>query len=344
MFDFYYSEYLYALILLPVCLIASLLSYLYRRREWIRFAPKHEMRALLMPDRVGVKRIIKDILLIAAVGFILFALARPQTPGNIAKAEEERGIEVMLCIDVSNSMLSPDVAPSRISFTRRILDKLLDGRGSDKVGIVVFAQDAYVQLPITTDLKTAKEFLQNVSPDMLSSQGTDIAEAINLSSTAFSDRKDIGKAIIVITDGESHEGGAEEAAQRAKDAGIRVSVIGIGTEGGGIIPFEQGYLKDEHGQPVTTKLNREMCEALARAGGGIYAQSSSTNEIVKAIESELKTLPRARIGTSNRAGYIEHYAPWIAVAGILLFLELFIMQRRNRLWAKLNIFGNEHRK
>lgn len=345
MFDFYNSDYLlYGLPALLCLLAGSILSYIYRRKQWLKIALRKEMRDLLMPERVGIKRIIRDTIFLLALLLLIVALARPQTPGNVAKSEEQKGVEVMLCIDVSNSMLSPDVAPSRMSFAKRSLSKLLDDMQSDKVGIVVFAADAYVQLPITTDLRTAQEFLRDVSPEMLTAQGTDIARAIKLSRSAFSDRDDIGKSIIVVTDGESHEGGAEEAAKAASDAGIRVSVIGVGSVEGGVIPTDNGYLKDlETGEIVTTRLNAEMCEAVAEAGEGAYINTTSTDELVRAVEKELDTLPKATIGTVDRAGYVEHFIPWLIGAMVLLIAELFVMQRRNRIWAKLNLFGYERK-
>lgn len=344
MLDFYHADYLYGLILVLLLLGGAILSYFYRRRLWRRFASRDDMRYLLMPERVGVKRIIRDVFVLIALSLIIVALARPQTPGNVAQVEEQKGIEAMICIDVSNSMLSPDIAPNRMSFAKRSLSKVLEGMQHDKVGIVVFAADAYVQLPITTDIRTAQEFLQDVSPDMLSAQGTDIAKAIELSVSAFSDREDIGKTIIVVTDGENHEGGAEEAAKAALEAGIKVSVIGVGTEDGGLIPSSDGYMKDDKGQVVTTRLNGAMCEAIAQAGDGVYIHTTSANELVRALEDELQTLPQAAVGTVDRSGYIEHYMPWITGAIVLLLLELFIMQRRNRFWAHLNILGHARKK
>lgn len=341
MFEFNNPNYLHFLWGVAFLLLASWGSYLYRRRQWLRLAERRELRALLMPERVGIKRILRDVLVLSALACLVVAIARPQTPGNVSKSEEQKGVELMLCIDVSNSMLSPDVAPSRMSFAKRSLTQLLEGLNSDKVGIVVFAADAYVQLPITTDLRTAQEFLQDVNPEMLTAQGTDIAKAIELASTAFSDRKDIGKSIIVVTDGESHEGGAEEAAKAAEAKGIKVSVVGVGSSEGGLIPEGQGYLKDpETGTPVTTHLNAEMCRSIAEAGDGLYINTTSTNELVRTMQTALAKLPKAHLGTVDRAGYIEHYMPWVVAAIVLLVVELFVGQRRNRLFAKLNLFGN----
>ena len=324
MYNFLNASYLYGLGLIILFSGASILSYYYRRNEWRALLPNIELRQTLIPKRVGIKRIIRDIILLLALSAIIVVLARPQTPGSLKQDEDQKGIEVMICVDVSNSMLSPDIAPSRISFAKRAVSKILEGMTNDKVGIVAFAADAYIQLPITNDIRSATEYLQDVSPDMLSAQGTNIAEAIELAQTAFSKRNDIGKSIIIITDGESHEGGAEEAAKAARADG--------------------GYLKDDEGNTVTTKLNGEMALAIAQAGGGSYIHTDNTTRLVNALEKDLNTLPKAAIGSINRAGYIEHYMPWAIAALILLILELFISQRRSTLWNKIDLFGHDKNK
>ena len=345
MYNFLNASYLYGLGLIILFIGASILSYYYRRNEWRALLPNIELRQTLIPKRVGIKRIIRDIILLLALSAIIVVLARPQTPGSLKRDEDQKGIEVMICVDVSNSMLSPDIAPSRISFAKRAVSKILEGMKNDKVGIVAFAADAYIQLPITNDIRSATEYLQDVSPDMLSAQGTNIAEAIELAQTAFSKRNDIGKSIIIITDGESHEGGAEEAVKAARAAGIKVSVVGVGTEQGGLIPTpDGGYLKDDEGNTVTTKLNGEMALAIAQAGGGSYIHTDNTTRLVNALEKDLNTLPKAAIGSINRAGYIEHYMPWAIAALILLILELFISQRRSTLWNKIDLFGHDKNK
>lgn len=341
MFEFNHPEYLlYLLLLLPLAGL-GLWAFWYRRRSIHRLVPQIQMRDLVMPERIGRKRLTRDALFLSAIGFIIIALARPQTPGKTSKMEDQRGIEAMICIDVSNSMLSNDVAPSRMSFAKKTISELLSQMKSDKVGIIIFAAEAYVQLPITTDISTAQEFLSDVSPAMLSAQGTNIADAIQIAQTAFSDRKDIGKSIIIVTDGESHEGGAEEAATLAAREGIRVNILGIGTEKGGIIPQGDQYLKNDSGQIVTTRLNTDMCRVIAQAGDGGFFAGNNQRELVSALKKQLDRLPKAAIGQIDRAGYIEHFAPWVLSAMILLILELFISQRRNRLWRRYNIFGHE---
>lgn len=248
----------------------------------------------------------------------------------------------MICIDVSNSMLCPDLAPSRLDFAKRSVQRLLERMQSDKVGLIVFAGKAYMQLPITTDLKTAQEFLANITPTMLSAQGTAIGEAIGLAVQSFSSRDDIGKTIIVMTDGEDHEGDAIEGATAAAQQGIKVQVVGIGTADGGPIPVADGqYLKDEEGQVVTTHFNPEMCRSIAEAGQGSFVTSTNQNELVGALHQELDKLPKANTGRLEESGYLELYEVWAWLALILLIAECFIAERRNRILMKYNLFSHE---
>lgn len=341
MFEFANPQYLYGLVGCIALLAISLGSYYWRRRQLHRYADRLELRELIMPDRVGRKRLTRDILLIGAFAMLFVVLARPQRPTRESLAEDQRGIEAMLCIDVSNSMLAEDVAPSRISFVRRLVSRLVEQMQGDKLGIVIFAANAYVQLPITTDYASLQSYLSDISPSMLSAQGTDIGEAITLSQTAFSDRRDIGKSIIIFTDAEDLEAGGQEAAQAAAEAGISVHVVGIGTEEGAPIPSTEGYLRDQAGQVVTTHLDVSVGKAIAQAGGGSFVASTSEGQILTTLEDQLSHLPRAALGKVDRAGYLELYAPWVALAILLLVLETFVSQRRNRLWRRYNIFRND---
>lgn len=341
MLEFAHPQYLYWLIGLLGLLGLSIVSYQLRRRWLHRLASRREMRDLLMPQRIGRKRLTRDILFLCALALVIVALARPQEPSKESRHEDQRGIEVMICIDVSNSMLSTDIPPSRMSFTKRTIARLIDQLSSDRVGIIIFAANAYVQLPITSDHSTAQEFLSDVSPQMLSAQGTNIGEAIRLAQSAFSDRKDIGKTILVFTDAEDQEEGSAEAAAEAAEAGIKVNVIGIGTPEGGPIPMPEGYLKDDDGEVVTTRLNAEVGRDVASKGNGSFITSSKEGEVLELIHSELDHLPKAALGHVDRAGYVEHYLPWIAAAIVLLLIESFISQRRNRLWRRYNIFGHD---
>ena len=332
---FYSPEYLYLLFgLIPLELL-SLFAFYRRRRLLARFTSS-EMQDELMPLASGRRQLLRDLLVLVALGLLIIVLARPQVPGRTSSdsKEDDKGIEAMICLDISNSMLAQDVAPSRLDFAKRTIAKLLEEMPSDKVGLIVFAGSAFVQLPITTDLSTAQEFLAEASPEMLSDQGTAIGEAIALARQSFSDRKDLGKAIIILTDGEDFEGNTLEVTQEATKAGIR-------TSSGAPIPTAEGQLTDDSGNMVVTKVNQDMCRQIADAGKGIFVSSQSPASAVKAIRKQLDELPRASVNSKLENGNIENFEPWLRAALFLLLLEFFIMGRKNKFLIRHSIFGHE---
>ena len=338
--QFYSPNYLYGLLLLIPLLALSLWSYWQRRRLLQRFADK-DLGQALTPLASGKKYLLRDLFLLLAGACVLIALARPQLPSTTGREEESKGIEAMICLDISNSMLCGDIAPNRLSFAKRTITGLLDQMKTDRVGLIIFAGSAYVQLPITSDLSTAREFLSDITPSMISDQGTAIAQAIQLARQSFSDRTDLGKAIIVLTDGEDFEEGSEEAAKEAAKAGIRIEVIGIGSEQGGPISIDGSQLTDETGNMVVTRLNPEKCQRIAEAGGGAFVSSTSQATILKEIASQLDELPRASLTRSRDSQARELFAPWLVGALLLLILEFFIMGRKNKFLMRHNIFKSK---
>ena len=339
---FYSPEYLYLLFgLIPLALLS--LFVFYRRRRLIARFTSREMKDELMPLASGKRQLVRDALVLSALALLIVALARPQVPGRTSSGKEDdsKGIEAMICLDISNSMLCQDVAPSRLDFAKRTITKLLEEMRSDKVGLIVFAGSSFVQLPITTDLSNAQEFLSEVSQSMLSDQGTAIGSAITLARQSFSDRKDLGKAIVILTDGEDFEDNALEAATDASKAGVHINVVGIGTSEGGPIPTPQGQLTDESGNMVVTKLNLDMCKQLADTGKGIFVSSQTQATIIKALKKQLDELPRASVSSMADNGNIENFEPWLRVALLLLLVEFFIMGRKNKFLIRHNIFGHE---
>lgn len=312
-----------------------------RRRQLARYASP-EMQQLIMPLATGRKLLLRDLMILLAGALLLIVLARPQIAGRTAGASEDnKGIEAMICLDISNSMLCEDIAPNRLEFAKRTISKLLDEMKSDRVGLIVFAGSSFVQLPITTDLSTAQEFLGDISPNMISDQGTAIGAAIDLARQSFSDRKDLGKAIIVLTDGEDFEDNALEAAKAAKAAGIRINVVGVGTSEGGNIPTSGGPLTDETGNMVVTRFNPEMCQSLASAGEGVFVSSASQASVVKELKKQLDELPKGSVSGGSDSSAIEDYESWLWAAFVLLILEFCIMGRRNKFLIRYNIFGHE---
>lgn len=264
MFRFESPDYLYLLAVIPVLALLRLIMIHGRRRKLRRFGdPK--LLASLMPDVSRWRPEVKFWLLEAALAVLILMVARPQMGTRISN-EKRTGIETVIALDVSNSMKAEDVAPNRLDRAKMMMENLVDKFTDDKIALIVFAGDAFVQLPITSDYVSAKMFLNDISPAMIASQGTDIARAIEMGTHSFTSQEGIGRAIIVITDGEDHEGGAVEAAQKAKKLGMRVFVLGIGSPGGAPVPDGQGgYMKDNSGNTVMSTLNEDMCKQVAEA-------------------------------------------------------------------------------
>jgi Ca-activated chloride channel family protein len=265
MFRFESPQYLW-LLWLVVVLVAVRYYSLWRRQKKITRIGDKDLVRQLMPDASTMRRRVKFWLTMAAVAVLVVVIARPQMGSKISN-EKRNGIETIICLDISNSMLAQDVAPSRLDKSKMLVENLVDNFSNDKIGLVVFAGDAFVQLPITSDYVSAKMFLQGISPALISTQGTDIARAISVASSSFTQQQGVGKAIIVITDGEDHEGGALDAAKEARKKGINVFILGIGSTKGSPIPVGGGeYIRDNAGNIVMSALNEDMCRDIARAG------------------------------------------------------------------------------
>ena len=292
----------------------------------------------LMPDVSPVRRGVKFWLMIASVMLLIIMLARPQM-GTKINQEQRKGIEVLIALDISNSMNAEDVEPSRLDKSKMLIENLVDNFTEDKVGLVVFAGDAFVQLPITSDYVSAKMFLQNIDPSLIAVQGTNLAEAINLSSKSFTKQDKVGRAIIVITDGEDHEGGAVEAAKKAKKEGMRVFVLGVGSTKGTLLPDGHGgYMKDNSGQEVMSALNEDMCKQVAEAGGGAYIHVENNNMAQKQLDNEIAKLQKGDIMSVVYSEYDEQFQ----AVGILLLLaliaETLILESRNPLLKRIKVF------
>ena len=268
MFRFESPQYLW-LLWLVVVLVAVRYYSLWRRQKKITRIGDKDLVRQLMPDASTMRRRVKFWLTMAAVAVLVVVIARPQMGSKISN-DKRNGIETIICLDISNSMLAQDVAPSRLDKSKMLVENLVDNFSNDKIGLVVFAGDAFVQLPITSDYVSAKMFLQGISPALISTQGTDIARAISVASSSFTQQQGVGKAIIVITDGEDHEGGALDAAKEARKKGINVFILGIGSTKGSPIPVGGGeYIRDNAGNIVMSALNEDMCRDIARAGNAV---------------------------------------------------------------------------
>ena len=289
MLRFQDSIYLWLLLILPVLAMVRFVVWRQRRNKLRKFGDP-ELLKQLMPDVSKYRPTVKFWLMMSAIAILILIIARPQM-GTKVSHEKRNGIEAIIALDISNSMMAEDVVPSRLAKSKLLVENMVDHFTNDKVGLVVFAGDAFVQLPITSDYVSAKMFLQNVEPSLIATQGTDIAKAITLSENSFTQQDKVGKAIIVITDGEDHEGGALEAAKDARKKGINVFILGIGDPKGAPIPDGKGgYMKDNNGQTVMSALNEQMCQKVAEAGSGTYIHVHNTNDAQQKLNDELTKL------------------------------------------------------
>ena len=299
-----------------------------------------ELMALLMPNASRVRPTVKFSILMVALALLFIAAARPQF-GTSERTEKRNGIEAIVALDISNSMLAEDVAPNRLDRAKQMMSKLMDNMVNDKVGLVVFAGDAFIQLPITCDYVSAKMFLNTITPDMIKTQGTAIGQALNTSIRCFGQQSEASRVIILITDGENHEDNAVEAAKKAKETGIQVIVVGIGKPEGSPIPIPgtNNFRKDRNGNVVVSKLNEDMCREIAQAGGGIYVRCDNTNTAMKAIQHEIDQLATQEFETQVYTEYNEQFQGFALIALLLLVIDFFIFNRKNKAITKLDIFG-----
>ncbi len=317
-------EYLYLLLLLPV--IALLFFYsIYRRNKDIRSYGDPQLLKALIPSYASLRNHLTFWLSLTAVMLMVFVLARPQF-GAKKETVTTRGVEVVVALDISNSMLADDITPNRLEKAKRLISRIINKSSENKVALIVFAGDAFVQLPITNDFISAKMFLESITPRLIERQGTDIASAINLATKSFTPNEKVGKAIVIITDGENHEGGAEEAARLAAEKGMNVFVLGIGTEKGGRIPLsgKNDFLRDSDGYVVVTKLNEEMARSIAEAGKGVYITVDNTNNAQTIIDNELDKLAKDDIKTEMYTKYKEQFMAIAVLAFIVLVIEIIL--------------------
>lgn len=333
-------NYLYAWVLIPLFFLLFWVMILRRRRN-IRQLGDKQLIKLLMPNQSGFKLWVKFILLNLAYFFLILGLANPQI-GSKLEEVERKGVDLVIALDVSNSMLAEDIKPNRLERAKRAISQLIDKLGGDRIGIVVFAGKAYMQLPITSDYSAAKLFLSNIDTEIVPTQGTSIGAAIELSLTAFSDNKH-EKAIIIITDGENHEDNPVAAAETAIDAGIKVYTIGIGLPEGAPIPEyrngqKMGFKKDLEGKTVITKLDELTLQKVASTGQGIYVRANNTSAGLNQVFEEISKMEKQRYETKMFSDYEDRFQYFIALVLFLLLMEILIFEKKSRFSGKIKLF------
>lgn len=342
MFRFEDPIYLWALLVIPVLLLIRLAGWRRRRSKLRKFGDPELVRQL-MPNVSKFRPTVKFWLLLVAWALLVVMVARPQVGAEVQR-DKRNGIEAIICLDISNSMLAQDVAPSRLDKSKLLVESLVDRFTNDKIGLIVFAGDAYVQLPITSDYVSAKMFCQNIDPSLIQTQGTDIAQAINLGLHSFTQADKIGRAIIVITDGEDHEGGAVEAAAEARKKGVNVFILGVGDTKGAPIPTgDGGYMKDRSGQTVMTALNEQMCREVAQAGSGKYIHVDNTGDAQTELNNDLARLQRGESESVIYNAYDEQFQAFGILVILLLVVEVCILEAKNPLLKNIKLFRRRQR-
>ena len=329
MFKFANPNALFLYILLLVIVGIYFVSCRLRKKALKKYGSP-ELLGAMMPEVSSHRPVLKFWITFVALCFMVLLLARPQF-GSKMETVTRQGIETVIALDISNSMLAEDVAPSRLEKSKNIISKLVESFADDKVGLIVFAGDAFIQLPITNDFISAKMFLESINPNLIARQGTNIKAAIDMATRSFTPKEGIGKAIIIITDGENHEGGAKEAAKAAADKGMMVYVMGVGSPEGAPIPAERAndFRRDKEGNVIVTKLNELMCQEIAAAGNGVYIRIDNTNNAQKILQKEIDKLAKADVEITTYSDYNEQFMVMAWVAFVLLLLEMLLMVKKN---------------
>jgi Ca-activated chloride channel family protein len=339
------SEWLFLLVLIPIIILVFIFSVRWRKKA-IGVFGQLKLVYKLMPMASELKLRTKFILFSIAITALIIGIANPQIGSKMEEVKRE-GVDLMIAIDLSNSMLAEDLQPNRLMRAKQSISKLIDRLDGDRIGLIVFAGDAFVQLPITTDYSAAKLFLSTINTSIVPTQGTAIGKAIGLSIKSFDLKNDQSKAIIVITDGENHEDDAIKKAEEAEELGIFVHTIGMGSAEGGPIPIKNrygsvtSYQKDKEGNTIITVLNEEMLKQIAQAGGGSYIRANSTQSGLNALFKEINKMEKKEIGSKVFTDYKDRFQWFIGLTIILLIIEIMIKGRKNKWSSKINLFEED---
>ncbi len=341
MFRFGNINNLYFLIAIPVLLLL-LIYIIYRKKKDLNRFGNPDVIAQLMPESSSGRPVIKYIIQIFALLALMIGIARPQFGSKLREVKRE-GVEIIIALDVSNSMMAEDIQPNRLERAKQAISKLVDQLVNDKIGLIVFAGKAYVQMPITTDYVSAKMFLSTINTDIVPVQGTAIGSAIELGINSFTPAPESSKALILITDGENHEDDAVQAARMAAEKGIKVNTIGIGHPEGVPIPVtgaggQKSYLKDREGNIVISKLNEKMLQQIATAGNGVYVRSSDARLGLNTVFDEINKMEKQEMDVRTYSDYDERFQYFFGLALILLLADMFILERKNRWLSKIKLF------
>lgn len=341
MFKFQYSEYLWALMLIPLIVVIFIYT-IVLRKKMLKKLGDYPLILAMMPDVSRGKQTVKFILYTVSLIFLTLGICNLQTGSKIQDVKRE-GADIMICLDVSNSMLAEDLKPNRLERAKQAIEQMIDKLQGDRIGIVVFAGEAYTQLPITTDYASAKLFLNAITPNIIERQGTDISAAIQKAAESFGKDEGKNKAIVVITDGEDHEEDAIKGAENAGKEGIIINTIGVGSDAGVPIPIytngiPSGYRKDKEGNTVVTKLNEKILQEIAGAANGVYVKANNADVGLDAVLDKVNELEKKQFESKMYSDYEDQFQWFIGASLLFLVIEFLISERINNWWRKLNLF------
>tara|TARA_B100001142_G_scaffold263905_1_gene267337 strand:- start:491 stop:1522 length:1032 start_codon:yes stop_codon:yes gene_type:complete len=335
-------EFLYLLALIPLLIIGIIMYSKWQKNSILKFGDINLLNQLMQSHSIFRKKI-KKTLFVLAITFLIVGLSNPQVGTKMEEVKRE-GVDLMIAIDLSYSMMAQDIKPNRLERAKQAISRLIDKLEGDRIGLVVFAGEAYVQLPITTDYSAAKLFLSTVNTSIIPTQGTKIGNAIDLCSKSFDKENAQSKAIIIITDGETHDEEAIESAKKAKEEGIYIHTLGMGLTKGGPIPIYNKYgstsefRKDREGNVIITKLNESMLEEIALAGEGTYIRANNSKSGLSSLFEEINKMEKKEIGTMIFTNYKDRFQIFIGISLVLLILNLFFLERKNNIKSKINLF------
>lgn len=331
---------LWGMLVLPLMMVFYIITIRTKNKNLQAFGESHLLQ-YIVPDISSARSLFRYLTSRMGMAAVILAISGPQLGTSLEEVKTE-GVDVMIAVDVSNSMLAQDLSPNRMEVARRSLEQLIDRLKSDRLGIVVFAGDAYTQLPITSDHSAAKLFLSSLGPSAVGTQGTAIGAAIRRCMDGFDMDNGSSKSIVIITDGENHEDDANQAANEAAEAGIVVHTIGMGSTKGAPIPEMRGrtvvgFKKDKEGNTVVSRLDQGMLEDIAAAGDGVFIQATNSRAIIDPLIAELRGMDQTEAGTFQYAGYEDQFQVFLGLGCMLLFLSLVISETRGRRWSTSSV-------
>ncbi len=338
------SKYLYLLFIVPVLVLLFLYNQYWKRKKQREFGDLDLVKKL-SPEKSVFKPILKLVVILLGLVGLIFGLVNPKI-GTKMETVKREGIDIVFAMDVSKSMLAEDVAPSRLEKSKQIVSQIINQLGSDRIGIVAYAGSAFPVLPITTDYGVAKMFLQSMNTDIVSSNGTSLDEAIKLSATFFDEKSKTSKLVILISDGEDHSEGAEDAAEEAKKLGMKIITIGVGTEKGSSIPLRvnsvvEGFKRDNNNEVVITKLNKEGLTTIAKVTKGGYVDGKNTKVVLDYVKNALDNIQKTEFESTQMADFQSQFQWFLGFAFALLFLDVFLLERKTNWVQKLNLFNKK---